>query len=153
MPAKPSAKPPVTDEKEEKAKPSQRPAMAAEEENAVAALIDAPFKTRRETAVDPIPQMGPGNTDDLYRKRGDYSIYEEMMRDDQVSIAMQIKKDLIVGNGWEITPGDDEQDELCADLDKALRTDCCNLEDRLFEMMTAYQFGFSVTEKQFTLTP
>ncbi len=146
-------KPPVTDEKEEKAKPSQRPAMAAEEENAVAALIDAPFKTRRETAVDPIPQQGPWNTDDLYRKRGDYSIYEEMMRDDQVSIAMQIKKDLIVGNGWEITPGDDEQDDICAELDKALRRDCCNLEDRLFEMMTAYQFGFSVTEKQFTLTP
>jgi SPP1 gp7 family putative phage head morphogenesis protein len=139
---------------DDKPRDLKKPAMVAEEENPVAALIDSKDHTIRETATDPVPMMGPWNTDDLYRKKYDYSIYEDMMKDDQISICMQIKKDLVIGNGWEIKPSDDEQEDICAELDAALRDyPECNLEDRVMEIMTAYDFGFSVTEKQFTLSP
>lgn len=128
-------------------------ALANERPSEIAALIDGRDRTLHETAVDPKSMHAPWNTDDLYQKRGNYSIYEEMRLDDQVSICMQLKKDMIIGNGWEITSDENDQQDICRELDACLRDHAETvLEDRLMEIMTAYDYGFSVTEKQFKTT-
>ena len=97
-------------------------------------------------------QMRPYNPDDLFQKRQDYGIYEEMLQDDQVSVCAQIKKDLVLASGWDIvTEGEEDGDvEIKEDLESALReqTDG-SFDEMLEEILTAYDFGFSVTEKVF----
>ena len=141
---------PVRNTEEEK--PATRPmqAMAANSENPIVNLVDGLELTVNQTAVDPDSQLAPWNPDDLYQKRGDYSIYEEMMKDDQVSVAMAVKKDLVVGSGWHIACEEGDQDEIKRDLEIALGEDTQSFDDYLFDILTAYDIGFSVSEKQFT---
>lgn len=107
-------------------------------------------KTSWYSGVDPKTQFAPYNPDDLYQRRSDYSIYEDMMKDDQVSVAMNIKKDLVLGSGWEILCEDKNQDEIKRDLEKSLSEDFDgSFDDSLMEILSAYEFGFSITEKQF----
>lgn len=121
--------------------------------NPVVNLIDGgPDKTINRSAVDPLTQYNPFNSDDIYRKQGDYSIYEEMMKDDQVSVAMAVKKDLIIGSGWHIVTEEDEQADMKRDLEIALGEDIeSSFEDCLAQIVSAYDVGFSVTEKQFKI--
>ena len=64
----------------------------------------------------------PYNPDDLFQKTNDYSIYEDMVNDDQISVCLQIKKDLVIGSGWDIVVGEDSelQDQIKTDLKKIL---------------------------------
>lgn len=119
--------------------------------NAIVELIDSEFEsTLRETGVDYNSQYNPYNPDDLYQKAGDYSIYESMMKDDQVNVAMNIKKDLIAGSGYQFISSDQDDEDLRKDLEMAFNSDIENsFEDVLDEIMTAFEFGFSVTQKQF----
>lgn len=120
-------------------------------DNPVLNLLDnGPDKTVHLTGVDPDSQLQPYNPDDLYQKAGDYSIYEDMMQDDQVSVAMAVKKDLIIGSGWHIATEESEQADIKRMLEVALSEDIeSSFEDCLSEIVTAYENGFSVTEKQF----
>lgn len=108
--------------------------------------------TVRESGVDADSLRNPWNTDDIYIKGGDYSIYEDMLKDDQVNIALAIKKDLIVGSGYQFICEDEDSQEIREDLEIAFKEDFeGSFEDSLLEILTAYEFGFSITEKQFTL--
>lgn len=95
----------------------------------------------------------PYNPDDLYFKTSNYDIYEEMEVDDQVSIAMQLKRDLVIGSGWTIVT-QKEKDQECADAifcDLEEEPDV-SLDDLLEEMIdTAYTKGFALTEKVFKI--
>lgn len=93
----------------------------------------------------------PYNPDDLYQKTMDYSIYEDMILDDQVSVCLQLKKDLVIGSGWDIMPGDEGQDEIIEDIEIAINEDISTqFGEAIEEILTAYDFGFSLTEKIFT---
>lgn len=92
----------------------------------------------------------PYNPDDLYQKTFDYKTYEKMTNDDQVNVCLRLKKDLILGEGATIKNMDDNQDEIVKDIEKALFEDYeGNFVDDLEEILTAYDFGFSITEKIF----
>lgn len=94
----------------------------------------------------------PYNPDELYQKSFDYSIYEKMINDDQVSVCLSLKKDLILGDGANILAQDSDQDEIVEDLNKALFEDYeGNFVDDLEEILTSYEFGFSITEKIFKI--
>ena len=56
-------------------------------------------------------QFKPFNPDDLYQKKGDYSIYDEMREDDQVKAVLVTQKQLMLNSGWEfhIEEHDDKQ--------------------------------------------
>jgi SPP1 gp7 family putative phage head morphogenesis protein len=142
---------PIKAEKKEEQQQKPAESKAAPSENPIVNLIDGALeKTSFLSAVDPDSQYNPWNTDDLYQKEGNYSIYEAMMQDDQVSVAMAVKKDLIIGSGWKITCEEDGQEDIKADLELALTEDMeASLDDCLSDMLTAYDIGFSVTEKQF----
>lgn len=101
---------------------------------------------------DSSSQTRPYNPDDLYQKFGSYTIYESMMKDDQVSICMKLKKDLILASGWDIVvEGDTPQDvEVKEYIEYCLREKTEGIfEDMLEEVLSAYEYGFSVTEKVF----
>lgn len=126
--------------------------FAAPSNNPIVSLMDGlnKDKTSWYSATDPKTSYAPYNPDDIYQKRGDYSIYEDMMKDDQVSVAMQIKKDLVLGSGWEILCEDENQEHIKKDLETAFNEDFDgSFDDAIMEILSAYEFGFSVTEKQF----
>lgn len=107
-------------------------------------------KTIQESSLVPDSQLKPFNPDDLYQQDNTYGIYEDMLQDDQVSVSMQLKKDLVLGSGFDIVTDDESQDEIKSDLERALYDDTDRpLEDQLHEILTAYDFGFSISEKLF----
>lgn len=94
----------------------------------------------------------PYNPDDLWQRKGDYSIYEEMLNDDQVSVCLQLKKDLVLGEGSIFVPGEDGQDEIIEDLNNIFFSDYeGDFSEDLEEILTNYEFGLSITEKVFKL--
>lgn len=90
-------------------------------------------------------QLRPYNPSDLYQKRGDYSIYDKMLEDDQISSILTLKKIMILESEWTIECEDQKVSEFL--------TDCLNefLDDtflkKMFEILSAMDYGFSVTEK------
>jgi len=108
-------------------------------------------KTQEQSPWVPASYHKPYNPDDLWQKTGDYSIYEEMEQDDQVSVAMQLKYDLILGSGWDIMTEDEGQEEMGDSLFVSLSEDpCLPLEDQLEDMISStYAKGFSLSEKIF----
>lgn len=95
--------------------------------------------------------MAPFNADDLWQKTGDYSVYEDMLNDDQVSICTKLKKDLIIGSGYDLVPdGGDDQEDVIEFLHKSFNSDIeGQFLNRLEEMLGCYDYGFSITEKIF----
>ncbi len=94
----------------------------------------------------------PYNPDDLWQKNGDYSVYEKMIVDDQVSVCLKLKKDLVLGEGGQFVPGDEDQDEIIDDLKAAFFEEYeGDFNKDIEEILTSYEFGFSLTEKIFKL--
>lgn len=118
-------------------------------------LIDSLYygtaeKTAAESPRHSDSQEAPYNRDALWKKTGDYSIYDEMIADDQVSVTLQIKKDLVLGSGFDIVCDGDDQEEIKEDIEKALVDDCQpGFSEMLEEILSAYEYGFSLTEKIF----
>lgn len=107
-------------------------------------------KTLEESPFLEASMRKPYNPDDIYTKTGDYSIYEEMLNDDQVSVALQVKKDLVLANGFEIITQDEGQEEIQSDIELALTEDPDkSFIEMLEELLTSYEFGFSLSEKIF----
>lgn len=107
-------------------------------------------KTFQESALVNDSLLKPYPPDDLWQKRGDWSAYEDMKKDDQVSVALQLKKDLVLGSGWEIVQEEEKDLEIKEFLESSLDEDPDRpLEEMLEEILSAYDFGFSLSEKIF----
>lgn len=101
----------------------------------------------QESTYYPDSQKKPYNPDPLVMKDYTYGIYEQMFNDDQVNVALNLKKDLVVGSGWHISHDDDDikkqlEDSLNDDIERPL-------SEILQDMLQAYEFGFSISEKIF----
>jgi SPP1 gp7 family putative phage head morphogenesis protein len=130
-----------------------RPIGAAAKKLAPDVYFGTAEKTSQESAWVADSLYKPYNPDDLYAKTSDYSIYEDMEVDDQVAIAMQLKRDLVIGSGWSIvTESEDQQeaaDAIYCDLEE--EPDVA-FDDLLEEMIdVAYTKGFALTEKLFKI--
>ncbi len=89
----------------------------------------------------------PFNPDVLYRKRGDYSIYDKMLEDDQISAVLRLKAIMVTASGWKIEPGEGE-DEQGDFFDWVLNDYPGRSFDNVLRgIQTAYGYGFSLTEK------
>jgi len=139
---------PATDEEK---KPEARPRAESSDNPVKDLYLGTAEKTQQESAYVAHSLQKPYNPDDLYQRTGDYTIYEDMEVDDQVSIALQLKRDLVIGSGWTIVV-ENESDEKYAD------GIYCDLEedpevplDELMEEIidVAYTKGFSLSEKIF----
>ena len=112
-------------------------------------------KSVEESAYVADTYLKPFNQDDIYQKFGDYGIYEQMLRDDQVSVAMQLKVDLVIGSGWSIVEQTKQTTDMADDLTMRLKEHIeCPLDLLLEQMVRAsYSFGFSLSEKIFKKMP
>lgn len=120
------------------------------------AQSDNPYNLAETSLRDsynyPDSMFSPWNPDDLVQKQQDYSLYEDMLKDDQVSVCLQIKKDLVLSSGFDFIMKEDGHEEIVEDLKIALEEDPeWSFEEMIEEIISAYEFGFSVSEKVFKL--
>lgn len=102
------------------------------------------------TSYDPDSMILPYNPDDLVQKNQDYSTYTEMLKDDAVSACSTLKKEMILCNGFDFISSEDDHQEIVDDLKIAICEDPDgSFEEMLEEILTAYDYGFSVSEKVF----
>lgn len=92
------------------------------------------------------------NPERLVQRRG-LDIYTEMLTDDQVYAVSTIKKAIILSPGWAIQPASDSKRDIAiADF---VRWNFVRmpgtLRNVLFNVLTAMDYGFSITEKVLTL--
>jgi SPP1 gp7 family putative phage head morphogenesis protein len=199
--AAPVAKPPgMVNRPDENDTANDTPVLASPGKNLITDLYTG--MVEQTAAVSPyVPDSmrRPYNPDELFRKRNDYGIYEEMVLDDQVNICLQLKKDLVLGAGWDIVTDSDETDDeeskqpkegndpqkdpqapaedpaeqddggedtdiaelMKQELTVSLTEQCDSsadgqpgdFDEMLSEILSAYEFGFSLSEKIFKINP
>jgi len=124
--------------------------------NAIVEELNFQEATTRDSPYWADSYRKPYNPDDLVMRRQDYSTYDrEMINDDQVSICLELKKDLVLGSGYEFIcedgddPAADEMAEtMRRDLEVAFAEDPeIDIEQSFSELLVAYEIGFSLTEK------
>ena len=90
----------------------------------------------------------PYNPDSLVRGNN-YSIYDEMHDDDQVKVAMSLKKDMVLNTGWTIRCDNKEIQKAITDnlenigLGNGLES---GFEESLRDILSAYGYGFNLSE-------
>jgi SPP1 gp7 family putative phage head morphogenesis protein len=101
----------------------------------------------QESAYVPDTQKKPYNPDPLVMQDHTYGIYEKMIGDDQVKAALQVKKDLVVGSGWNLLH---EEEDVTKELEAILNEETERpFTEMLMDIIQAYEFGFSLSEKLF----
>lgn len=92
----------------------------------------------------------PYNADLLYRKKGNYDIYDDMREDDAIKSILMTKKYLMLGSGWTIDlkeEDDPQQIEIKEFIEKALEQDIdIDFNKSMLEMLTAMDYGVSFSE-------
>lgn len=109
------------------------------------------MKTKADSPYFEKYQERPFNPNQLYRKRDNYTIYDEMREDDQVNAVLTLKKLLIVDSKYEIEVEESDKAEEIKDfLEKNLDEYCDELFDKkLYNILSCKDYGFSLTEKVF----
>lgn len=78
-----------------------------------------------------------------------YTVYDEMRDDDQIKAVVSIKKDMVVNTGWKITSENPDVVKFVTDslhrVNSTLGTNG-GFDDVLRDMLSAYEYGFSLTE-------
>ncbi|MCK5358320.1 MAG: DUF935 family protein [Elusimicrobiales bacterium] len=89
----------------------------------------------------------PYNPDPLCPSNN-YSTYDEMRKDDQVKAVLNIKKSIIIGNGWQVVCDNKEIKEYVENNLKTLNEDSIEetFEESVNDMLSAFDYGFSLTE-------
>lgn len=82
------------------------------------------------------------------------AVFDEMRRDDQIKAALLFKKHAVIATGWEIVSpkGEAEDWEITQFVDDELTHIAGTLDSILLEMLSALDYGYSVTEKVFRQT-
>jgi SPP1 gp7 family putative phage head morphogenesis protein len=111
-------------------------------------LDTAEITTIRSPLYEP-SQFYPYNPDRLYQKKGNYDIYDEMRRDDQIKSILSIKKSMVLSSGWDIAIDDEipVHTEIRDSILKYLNNDIeIGFEQSLREMLSNLDYGISITE-------
>jgi SPP1 gp7 family putative phage head morphogenesis protein len=118
---------------------------------------DAPDLTIQSTArgdyISAQYGITPYNPDALLSKKT-YTIIDEMRHDDQVRSVMTLKKFARISPGWQIQPASSaKSDAAAAEFCKwNLENLAGTFNKHLFQLMSALDYGFSVTEKNWELS-
>ena len=96
-----------------------------------------------------------GNPDPVVRRKG-IQIYKEMMEDDQIKACIEIRKQSRLSTPWNIVSADDASTEANKYRDYILH--CfermeSTLENALYEIYSAIEHGFSISEIIFEIIP
>ena len=90
---------------------------------------------------------------DVVAKRKSLKKYQDMKQDDQIKASLQIKKDVRLASNWQISPQDKENEkaqEIADEITYNLMNMRNTFESQLKNILSAFEYGFSITEKIFT---
>lgn len=91
--------------------------------------------------------LRPYNPAELYQKRGNYDLYDEIREDDQVKAVLTLKKIMVLNSDWDI---ECESDDIKEFLKLCLTEYLDSLfTKRIYEVLSALDYGWSCTEKIF----
>ena len=92
--------------------------------------------------------FGQYNPDDLQRRRGGLKIYDKMRLDDQAKASLSLKINAVLASGWDIEPAsqDPADVEVAEFVKSALEGIKGTINDVLREILTALDYGYSVSE-------
>lgn len=100
-------------------------------------------------------QLRPYNPDELYQKKGNYDLFDEMRQDEQISAVLSLKKMMVLDSEWEIVSNTGSEDldvEISKFLEDNLRNDPDEIfEKKIYNILSAYDYGFSMTEEIFKI--
>lgn len=91
--------------------------------------------------------LRPYNPAELYQQKGNYSYFDDMREDDQIYSILTLKKIMVLGADWSVECEDEEISEFI--------TYCFTeyldglFTRKMFEVLSAMEYGFSITEKIF----
>lgn len=91
---------------------------------------------------------------DPHCRGNNYKTYDEMRDDDQVKVALSFKKDIVVNAGWHISCDNKDIEKFVSDSFKRMQEDGAlqmSFEDSVRDMLSAYDYGFSLTEPVFKI--
>ena len=94
--------------------------------------------------------LKPYNPDPLVRKKGTLDVYRDMLDDEQVMAAYQIKKHMVVSNGYEITGDEDDDRKAFLEENFNNRTDR-PFEEPMDDMLSFLAYGFMFGEPIYQL--
>jgi SPP1 gp7 family putative phage head morphogenesis protein len=93
--------------------------------------------------------LRPYNPDELWQKKGNYDIYDDMREDDQISALLTLKKFFILNGEFTIESDNEDVKEFLEYNFKLFYQGF--FEKSLYEILSALDYGFSITEKIFKL--
>jgi len=90
------------------------------------------------------------NPDNLVGRKG-LKIYDKMRNDDQIKVVQTLKKHAVLAAGWDIEPASEEESdiEVAEFVETSFQEMDGSLDNDILEIMTAQDYGYSITEKIF----
>lgn len=87
------------------------------------------------------------NPDTLVGRKG-MRVYDRMLLDDQIKAVQTMKKNAVLQTGWEIVPASDDplDREIAENVEWNFHIMQGTLDDRLREIMSSNDYGFSISE-------
>jgi SPP1 gp7 family putative phage head morphogenesis protein len=135
--------------------PQQEEQPKQEKQDPAALLTGSPLKsaTLFKSPYFRPSYIYPYNPDPLVQGNS-YSIYEEMRQDEQIKVTLSLKKDFAVGTGWQIDCEDEKVKEFITNsltnINETMPMDT-DFDDILRDMLSSYDFGFSLSEPVYEL--
>lgn len=84
---------PIEPQQDLENKPENKPLAAGSNKNLIDELfIGVAEQTYFRSGYVPESYKMPYNPDDIFQKKGDYTIYHDMINDDQVSVCLNLKR-------------------------------------------------------------
>lgn len=125
--------------------------MPEEQSGNVFKLIDSELAVASASHVQYGRNFVYYHPSDLVRQKG-LRVFTDMRRDDQIKGAMGFKKLAVLSSGWSIKAADGESDNdpIALFVEHVLTNMDGSLVEDLREMLTAMDYGFSVSEKIYT---
>ncbi len=96
--------------------------------------------------VDVLKLLLPQDAVLMLRGGGDYLLYEEILRDDQVMATLQQRRNSVVSKEWYVTPGGESPNDVAAAQFLEEQLDRINLDRVTDKMLYGVYYGFAVGE-------
>ena len=86
------------------------------------------------------------NPSELIGSKG-YRVIDKMRRDEQIKAALAFKKHAVLSTGWEVSAPEDGDEAQAEFINEVFTLLPGTFETVIFEIMSAIEYGFSVSEK------